>query len=738
MSDKWYAASRLVGLPGLPGTARRIKAKAQREQWEDRPRRDVGGGLEYNIDSLPIETRKAIAAAKPVPTGDAAQSGKVEARKLAVAKKAQKDRSKKNLEAGLQGAIGLNKKEQQRDQARTLILRDWEGYRAISGESVNPSLESYALLYSLQQREGLDEAYKVIKKVSASTMQKWRRQLKTKGHLGASYGNRKGHSKIDSQPDIKDFVVAMLVEFPHCKASQVIQGLESRFAGRTDINLPSQGRLNAWMNTWKEQNAQLFTAVTNPDEWKNRYMSAFGSRSEHIVRLNQLWEFDGTPADVMFTDGRHSINGVVDVYSRRGMMFVTPTAKSAAVAAIIRKALLHWGVMEEAKTDNGSDYTSFFITRVFDSLGVEQTLCNPFSPWEKPHVERFFRTFAHDLVELLPGFIGHSVADRKAIEARKTFSDRLFKKNEVVEINMTAAEFQQFADDWCEKIYHHNKHSELGKTPFQQFAEWDQPIRKISNERALDLLLAPAATKKGDGLCTVTKGKSITIDKIDYFSPDLWAYIGQQVRALEDPTDFGRIYVYGGDNFQEFICIAESIHTGVDRAEVAARAKELQKQVIQEKKRELKKLAKKVNVAGVAQEILEHRRAEAGKVVALPKPEQEYTSPALESATQAVEAMSTPDNSALVERTAILREALKKAEAEQAQFEQNSKQSKQATKQSDSQLYQRWMTIDQDMVDGKQVSEADRRFHAEFQQTAAYRTQKMMAEDFADYYRQEA
>lgn len=723
MTQQWYSLSELKGLPGLPGTTDGIRYKAKAEQWQSRKRQGQGGGYEYHIDSLPAETRKALAVLSQ-PSTTTAQSGKIEGNKLAVANKVQQTQKQKSVEAGLQSTLGLNKKEQQRDQARTLILRDWENYRAISGESVNPSLESYALLYNLQQREGLDDAYKIIKKVSASTMQKWRRQLKKQGHLRASYGNRKGHSKIDSQKEVKDFIVAMLIEYPHCKASQVIQGLESRFANRSDIDLPSQGRLNAWMNNWKETNAQLFTAVINPDEWKNRYMSAFGSRSEHIVRLNQLWEFDGTPADVMFTDGRHSINGVVDVYSRRGMMFITPTAKSAAVAAIIRKSLLAWGPPETAGTDNGTDYTSFYIRRVFESLNVEQKLCNPFSPWEKPHVERFFRTFAHDLVELLPGFIGHSVADRKTIEARKAFSDRLFKKDEVVEINMTAAEFQQFADDWCEKIYHHNKHSELGKSPFQRFAEWDQPIRKISNERALDLLLAPAATKKGDGLCTVTKGKSITIDKIDYFSPDLWAYIGQQVRVLEDPTDFGRIYVYGGDNFQNFVCIAESIHTGIDRAEVAAKAKELQKQVIQEKKRELKKLAKKVDVTGVVQEIMAHRSAESGKVVTLPKREEEYTTPALESATQAAESQAQPDNRALIERTRMLREALAKAEAEEAAVEA------QETPLTDAQLYTKWKQIDADITAGRGVDDADIRWHAGFQTTPEFITQQMIEADF--------
>ena len=44
---------------------------------------------------------------------------------------------------------------------------------------------------------------------------------------------------------------------------------------------------------------------------------------------------------------------------------------------------------------------------------------NAYSGWEKPHIERFFRTLSHGLIELLPAYIGHCVADRQVIEARK-------------------------------------------------------------------------------------------------------------------------------------------------------------------------------------------------------------------------------------------------------------------------------------------------------------------------------
>jgi hypothetical protein len=48
----------------------------------------------------------------------------------------------------------------------------------------------------------------------------------------------------------------------------------------------------------------------NPDAHKARFRPAFGSASEGIVRLNQVWEFDDTPSDIVLADGqRYTVIG---------------------------------------------------------------------------------------------------------------------------------------------------------------------------------------------------------------------------------------------------------------------------------------------------------------------------------------------------------------------------------------------------------------------------------------------
>jgi len=58
--ERWYAAADLAGLPGLPGTDRNVRARAERELWTSRPRAARGGGSEYPFSALPPVTQAAL------------------------------------------------------------------------------------------------------------------------------------------------------------------------------------------------------------------------------------------------------------------------------------------------------------------------------------------------------------------------------------------------------------------------------------------------------------------------------------------------------------------------------------------------------------------------------------------------------------------------------------------------------------------------------------------------------
>ncbi|WP_444453205.1 transposase [Rhodobacter capsulatus] len=123
---------------------------------------------------------------------------------------------------------------------------------------------------------------------------------------------------------------------------------------------------------------------------------------------------------------RHSIYLAIDIWSRRVrvLVLVTRSPRAEAVAMLLRACILAWGVPRRVKTEKGSDFKAKSISRLFAAMQIEHELSAPYEPKSKGNVERAIGTFQRDLATC-PGFIGHSVADRKVIESRKAFSKRL-------------------------------------------------------------------------------------------------------------------------------------------------------------------------------------------------------------------------------------------------------------------------------------------------------------------------
>ncbi len=90
-----------------------------------------------------------------------------------------------------------------------------------------------------------------------------------------------------------------------------------------------------------------------------------------------VWELDSTPADVMCSDGRHTLVGAIDVWPRRGRVLVVASSRATAICALLRACMIAWGVPETVRTDEGRDYTSRHLSRVLADLGVDHDICPP-------------------------------------------------------------------------------------------------------------------------------------------------------------------------------------------------------------------------------------------------------------------------------------------------------------------------------------------------------------------------
>lgn len=141
------------------------------------------------------------------------------------------------------------------------------------------------------------------------------------------------------------------------------------------------------------------------------------------------------------------------------------------------------------------------------------------------------------------GYIGHNVADRKEIEARRAFAQRLGCADaDAFAVELTAAELQRRIDDWVEYDYSADEHGGLdGLSPSQAAERSLRPIRRV-NEHALDVLLMPLAGN--DGIRTMGK-KGLKIDHHYYQAPEILP--GSKVLVRMDPMDAGRARLFSAE-----------------------------------------------------------------------------------------------------------------------------------------------------------------------------------------------
>ncbi|MEW6708278.1 MAG: transposase [Candidatus Riflebacteria bacterium] len=657
--NEWFSTAELAGLEGLPTTKYGIVKKARNENWQSRQRQGRGGGLEYHISNLPQETQRALAikstneTIKSLESDPAFQLGQVEAARLAVKAKTEKNLNKNIRLESLLKAEGLEGMAKDRMNAKLEIIKLWEEFKKNSTEGKTASQHLFAFAYNSGQITAPDWVKETIQTISQPSLMKWIKRARQEGitSLAGKYGNRRYSGLFYTNLQLQNYVIAFIGEFPHCCAKQVWRGICANQQRLELESIPSQKTIARFMEEWKRDNNAQYELMKNPDKYRAKFVPAFGNASEGITRYLQQWETDSTPTDVMLKDGRHTIIGVIDVASRRPKVLISKTSNSVAIGLLMRQAILEWGVPESVKTDNGSDYVSRHITSLFEALEIEQSLCPPFTPKAKPHIERFFGTFNRDCLEISDGYIGHSVAERIDVEQRKSFAERLSRKTGEKFADklplMTAQELQQHCDDWINNVYMRDKHAGLnGISPMDFLTNWinaGNPIRRITDPasiRALDYLLAEVPG--GNGMRTITKN-GIHVDKFNFIAPELVPFIGEKVRVKYNPLNVGYINVYWPDG--EMVCVAQCPEiTGASRAELAQIASEKSKQLQSEQRKQHKSIMRTMKTKNVAKEILQHYKdlpdAEVG-----PENVVEYSSKALQQAADqigVIDAMSKP------------------------------------------------------------------------------------------------
>lgn len=608
----WFTAAELAGLPGMPGTKQGVQFQARNQGWAHKAQSARGGQIHhFSLEALPDVTRLAIASRGASTTEHiAAMPPLVVARADEAGRQIRSARRTVTRDAGTADAANVTgvRAQERDDKLRLLVLlqRFWS---ALGGQ-LCPAVQAFCEAWNAGTIEATLELRARFPSLPRwRTVLEWHQALKNHGGAGLTRPASKRAGQFEAlSGELGQTVLALMHDYPHLGAEQIRRLVEKSTADlEHPAALPSIWAFRRALSHWKTENAQLFAAVTNPDKWRSHYMSAAGSRSEG-VGINDLWEQDGTKGEVMLADGqRWTITGNIDVGSRRLMVRLSASPRAAVVMSLTRQAIVTWGVPRCIKNDNGSDYTADQYELALYQLGIEHDLCDPFQPQQKPHIERALGTLLHDLFELLPGYLGHNVAQRSDIEARRSFAERLMKgtgEGGPVELRLQPEQLQTIIDNWLAD-YHTRAHGGMGEqSPNDVLAAWGGTLHMV-DERALDIFLGAAST---GGARTVGK-KGIKLDNGWFNCAELGGLEGQPVQVKQTEADLGTCYVF--DLAGRYIGTAlDHSRLGVSAAEVAAERREHQKKVLARQKAELKAAVRAVKPQQLVMNVLQ-RKAEA-------------------------------------------------------------------------------------------------------------------------------
>lgn len=710
-------------------TKRTVNRRAQRESWEYTEDKARGGTKRLYIGaSLPLDVRQAVEAhmatqamhsltdANDLPVIPSMEEELAKERAAIEARRARK-------EQGLVKWAGMDETQKNRANARAWILRAWahtrERLQCTRDAAVKVLIAEYqsgALAVPEQYTDALPRLDKP-RAIDRATLYRWDTLLREHGisALVPSYGNRKGSGVIAQDKALNAIVVGAMMKYPHITGKKAREYIAAKRDQGAQVPYPSARTIDRYLAGWKRENAQLWTYLTNPDQWKNVFLAAHGSHTERVKRLNQVWEMDSTPGDWLLQDGRHTVIGVIDLYSRRLMLLVSKTSRSVAVCQVYRRAVLAWGSPETVRTDNGKDYVAEQFTGLLRDMEIRQELCIPFASEQKGTIERALGTMSHGILDLLPGFIGHSVSDRKVIEARKSFASRVMDRDGVVEVALSSGQLQEILDRWVSAVYERDSHSGdgmKGRSPFEVAAAWTGPLRRVQDERALDALLAELAGTR------IIQKKGIRHDHHWFIHPDLPEYTGQEAALRLDEHDLGRLYVYVDSRF---VCRAECPDlVGIDRKEWAAVAKAQQKRKLAEQSQEYRQYKRdlKDDIPAV---VMEHRMDQADNVVALQPKGEGYTTAAMDSAGEAARL----DDAVPMDQGG-------EDDAMMAEFQREFAQTAAVVEMDDDPMtrFGHWLSIDVRIEAGGLVAEGDREWHRMYRSTPEWRASKGIYDDF--------
>ncbi|SSY80671.1 Mu transposase C-terminal domain-containing protein [Alysiella crassa] len=603
-----------LNIQDLPKTVRGLKKKAERENWQSRPRKGRGGGVEYLISALPVPIREAVysklvqqklanqteeiaefelsGSLQISETPKTTRKSRANPKGLPTVHRAEDNQLALDLDNPNEAVKRLTLKDRQCADARLAIVLDVLSI----GETLKYSKKQSVAYFLEQMRMGvLPERISQLvpianaringkRDVSARTILNWLAAFKAADSnvnarllALAPKTTNLGRSFLDETWLPRFLKIHQIPAKPKLKHSYEKFARQWHSDGLPENELPS---IHVVRRVWGKMPQMVREKGRRVGQ---QYLSLlpYVKRNWHVLEPNQVWIIDGHSLKARIRHFEHGqpyvpeITMIVDGCTRRIVGFsITVSESCKAVADAIRMALRLVGLPVLIYSDNGKGETGRDITGeltgICPRLDIEHHTGMGGRPQGRGLIEGLWDVTTIKLAKEYATYHGSdmdkSVGNlmyRKTNSWAKAEQDGKTLTDEQKRYKEKMPTFHEFMADFTAMIDEYNRtpHSEHPKNPdtgkhYSPMEYWAFRMAQIEPEKRPEILSEDELQllERSMEERTVSRGW-LRFDNKAYFSTELAPYNGEKVLIAYDwdrPQDVG-VYLKDG----RFVCMAK-------------------------------------------------------------------------------------------------------------------------------------------------------------------------------------
>jgi len=534
---KWFTASELAGLPGLPGTERGVLKLAKREGWEGQ-RRLGTKAVEYGFAALPKEAQAALLVRLVADEQSTSAQQMSSAQTILVPKRDAISSSR--LTDDQRNVMGARLAFVREIERMSEMVSQQRAIETLVGLARDGQLSPYLASKAAQanDRKTADRT------LSERTLKRWLSDYRNGGEAALAPARRK--------PDMG--VPAWAPAFLRCyqrPTKPSVEAAYAEYAEKCEGDRPSIHQVRRFLDKLSPEARE--TGRRSPQELKA--LQAFKRRDTKNLLPGDVYTADGHKFDAEVINPRTGkpyrpeTTTVLDVATRRAMGISIGEAESTVgVLDALRDAIQRGGMFAIFYVDNGSGFANDTVREVVDRLGGTMTHALPYNSQARGLVERAHQSIWVTAAKKLTSYIGADM-DKHAGTAVHRISRKQLRESGSTRLIPTFAEFMAGVEYELEQ-YNNRPHRGLAKIRDPQTGKprhmspneaWQAAI-----ESGWEPMMAPAELVQDllrPQVVRPTRRGEVTWANQRYFLQDLVALHQEEVRVAYDVRDASRVWV---------------------------------------------------------------------------------------------------------------------------------------------------------------------------------------------------